>query len=376
MESDVHVEGSFKSKFGLVREAFAQNFQSGRELGACVAVMIDGEMVVDLWGGYKDKARTQYWEEDTIVSVQSVVKGFVALCGCLLIDRGDLDPARPVAYYWPEFARAGKENITVYQLLTHQSGVIYTDHVPKGAAFEWHAVANGLAEQEPAWEPGTRGGFHSSTYGHLVGELVRRVSGDPVSVFFKKEFADPLGLDFRFVLNRDEQALMAEYVTHQDSMLTLMRDPSTPLGRAWQFLDKPLDFNSPRVLETEMIHGCGHARDMAILFGQLARGGEMNGFRLLSEQMVKMLSHEAWRDICGLMDVELRMSMGLLLNHNTFGPMGPNPDAYGYFGAGGTATFADPELKLGFGYAMNAMYPGMGVSPLYLNLMEAVYACL
>ena len=376
MEAEIHVEGSYLPRFEPVRRAFAQNFMTGRELGACVAVMIDGEMVVDLWGGYRDRARAHHWEEHTMVSVQSVVKGFVALCGCLLIDRGELDPDKPVAWYWPEFGRAGKEHITVYQLLTHQSGVIYTDHVPKGAAYHWKQIADGLAEQEPAWEPGSRGAFHSSTYGHLVGELVRRITGLPLSCFFRKEFAEPLGLDFRFVLDQHEQELVAEYVTHQDSMLTLMRDPSTPLGRAWQYLDKPIDFNDRKVMESEMIHGCGNARDMARLFGQLARGGEMNGFRILSPQMIKCLSREAWRDICGLMDVELRMSMGLLLNHNTFGPMGPHPEAYGYFGAGGTATFADPVNKLGFGYAMNAMYPGMGVSPLYLNLMEAVYNCL
>lgn len=200
--SEIEIHGHCAPEFARVADAFASNFASAGEIGAAVAVCVEGEMVVDLWGGsvLRDDRLAGPWRADTIVRMMSVNKAMTALCAHLLIDRGLLDLTEPVARYWPEFAQAGKQDITVRQLLGGLAGLIYPDEVPAGSAYDWDRMVEGLAAQAPAFPPGTRGAYHSSTYGHLVGELVRRVDGRRPGQFFREEIATPFEIDYWFAV--------------------------------------------------------------------------------------------------------------------------------------------------------------------------------
>jgi CubicO group peptidase (beta-lactamase class C family) len=195
--SDVPVSGFANEKFAGVREAFEENLRSGADLGASVAITLEGETVVDLWGGWADEARTQPWQKDTIVNVYSTTKTMTALTALLLADRGALDLDAPVARYWPEFAANGKSGIKVSHLLSHSAGLSgWKDKVTTADLYDWEKATALLAAQAPFWEPGTASGYHSLTQGYLVGEVVRRITGKSLGTVFREEIAEPLGADF------------------------------------------------------------------------------------------------------------------------------------------------------------------------------------
>ena len=193
MTTRLEINGECGSKFRAVQEVFEENFVSLGEVGASVAVYLDGKLVVDLWGGYADAARTHLWEQDTIVNVYSTTKGMTAICAHKLVDQGKLDLDAPVAFYWPEFAQAGKGEIPVRYLLSHRAGLPAVK-APLGpdAMFDWEAMTRALAAQQPWWEPGTQHGYHAFTFGWLVGEVVRRISGRSLGTYFREEVAVPL----------------------------------------------------------------------------------------------------------------------------------------------------------------------------------------
>src|SRR5947209_11840914 len=182
------VHGSCSPRFQAVGDGFERNFAEGGEVGASVCVVLAGEPVVDLWGGVADRPTGRPWERDTIGLVWSCTKGAVALCAHVLVARGQLDLDAPVARYWPEFAQAGKEAVTTRLLLSHQAGLpAVRQPLRPGGLFDWQYVTETLAAEAPFWEPGTRQGYHALTFGHLVGEVVRRVAGRPLDVFFREE---------------------------------------------------------------------------------------------------------------------------------------------------------------------------------------------
>ena len=191
-EPVAEIAGHCDPAFARVREVFEKSFTIG-EAGAGVAVTIDGEKVVDLWGGWAGADRTRPWVQDTIVNTFSTTKGMTATCAHMLVDRGLLDLDEPVATYWPEFAQAGKEKIPVRQLLTHQAGLAAVKpDLPRELRLDWEATTAALAAQAPAWEPGTKNAYHSVTFGYLVGEVVRRIDGRSLGTFFREEIAEPL----------------------------------------------------------------------------------------------------------------------------------------------------------------------------------------
>ena len=211
--SEVEIHGECDPRFAGVREAFEENFTERGDIGAAVAVTIDGEPVVDLWAGHADAAGTRAWERDTIVNVYSTGKGMLSLGLHMLADRGLVDIEAPVASYWPEFAQAGKEGVTVRHVLGHRSGVVGARRLlPKEACYDWETMTTALAEAEPWWEPGTRHGYHVWTYGWIIGEIVRRVSGRPPGAFLREEIADPLGVDFFVGTPASEQGRIADIV--------------------------------------------------------------------------------------------------------------------------------------------------------------------
>ncbi len=201
MTSKVKIQGLCESRFEAVKDAFIRNFEEGMEVGASFAVMINGKYVIDIWGGFKNKEKTQPWEKETICNVYSTTKVPTVLCTMICVDRGLLDLDEKVATYWPEFAQNGKENILVRHLLSHTSGLAGIEEpIPSRTLYDWDKIINLLAAQKPWWEPGTKSGYHMYTHGFLLGELVKRVSGKTLGTFFKEEIANPLNIDFHIGL--------------------------------------------------------------------------------------------------------------------------------------------------------------------------------
>ena len=201
MKSKVEINGLCESRFQAVKDAFARNFEEGMEVGASFAVTINGEYVIDIWGGYKDQERTQPWEKDTISNVYSTTKVPTVLCTMMCVDRGLLDLDEKIAKYWPEFAQNGKENILLRHILSHTSGLAGIEEtVPSSAYYDWDRITSLLAAQKPWWEPGTKSGYHAITHGFLLGELVKRVTGKTLGTFFKEEMASQLNIDFHIGL--------------------------------------------------------------------------------------------------------------------------------------------------------------------------------
>lgn len=378
----IEIHGHCDAAFGAVKDAFARNFAQRGEVGAGVAIYQDGEPVVDLWGGRiaRDGKPDGPWQSDTLVQMMSVNKALTALCAHILVERGQLDFAKPVAAYWPEFAQAGKENITVGQLVGGMAALVYPDAVPDGAAFDWTVMATGLAAQAPNWPPGTRGAYHSSTYGNLVGEVVRRVSGRLPGVFFREEVAERFGIDYWFGLPVSEQHRLSDVLNNPESVTAtaIAQGPTNPLGRAWHILPVPNLF-APLDAETitrEMpsAFGRGNARAVARLYGILARGGSLDGKHLVSEETIARMRTLQWQGNCGLTGRDFRYAMGFFLNTPGLVPLGPNPNAFGQPGAGGSLGFADPERRLGFSYCTNYMCAGAGLGDRCEALIEATFA--
>ncbi|GHI09840.1 serine hydrolase [Streptomyces cellostaticus] len=384
---EAQVHGHCDPRFAAVREAFEENFRERDELGASVAVTADGETVVDLWGGWADAARTRPWQRDTLVNVWSTTKGPVALCAHLLADRGLLDFDRPVAAYWPEFAAAGKEEVLVRHLLSHRAGLsgLREPHT-LGQLYDWELTTARLAATEPWWEPGTRSGYHALTYGFLVGEVVRRVSGLRPGAFLEREVTGPLGIDFTIGLPEKESGRAAELVHPRGSdtgeQAAVFRQLSPAALAA---LANPLvgaaEANTPewRAAEIPAANGHGTARAVAGLYGVFAGRGRHGGRRVLSPQAAERVREGQGhcRDLVlgAGFERETEIGLGLWLS-GPHGSYGPNPRAFGHDGFGGSCGLADPEAGLSLGYAMNRMGPHIADDPRKTALVDALYSAV
>lgn len=372
------IHGSFDPAFRAVRDAFRENFASRGEIGAAVAIYADGRKVLDLWAGVADPETQAPWERDSIVCMMSVGKAMAALCVYRLIERDEIDLDLPVARYWPEFARAGKAAITVRQLLAGQAGLIYTDHAPDGAGLDWATMTDALSRQEPEWQPGTRGAYHSATAGFLFGELVRRVDGRSLDRFFAEEIAEPLNISYKFGLDDTDMARVARILPNPQSVtLTQIADPMSKLGRAWRIMPDRKDFLNAEDFRRGLFpsaNGHGNARAVARIYGALANGGEIDGYHLVSPAMIEIMRDLAWDDICGMTDRPFRYGHGFFLS-NDLAPFGGNPRAFGHPGAGGAIGFADPEAGIAFSYSPNFMCAGAGVGDRCEALIDALQDC-
>ncbi|OQR62110.1 EstA family serine hydrolase [Streptomyces maremycinicus] len=381
------IHGHCDPRFAAVRAAFEENFRDRDELGAAVSVTVDGVTVADLWGGWADAARTRAWERDTLVNVWSTSKGPTALCAHLLADRGLLDLDAPVAAYWPEFGAAGKERIPVRHLLSHRAGLAgLREPHSLGQLYDWEFTTARLAATEPWWEPGTRSGYHAFTYGFLVGEVVRRVSGLLPGAFLEREVTGPLGVDFTIGLPEKEAGraavLVRPPVAPADEQAAAFRR-SAPAAVA--ALTNPVvgagEANSAqwRAAEIPAANGHGTARAVAALYGIFAGRGVYGGRRFLSAEAAERVrqGQGACRDLvlgAGLgHDTEL--GLGLWLS-GTHGSYGPNPRAFGHDGFGGSCGLADPEAGVSLGYVMNRMGPRIADDPRKTALVDALYSAL
>lgn len=351
------IHGRCDERFAAVRYVLADNLDTGLDVGASVAVFIDGEPVVDIWGGHRDAARTVPWEEDTIVTVFSTTKTMVALCALILVDRGELDFHAPVARYWPEFAAAGKERIEVRHVLGHTAGLPGWDRplAPQDLA-DWEKCTTSLAAQAPWWEPGTASGYHALTQGYLVGELIRRVTGLSVGRFFAEAVAGPLGADFHIGLTADHDHRVAELIPppHAD----LVDLAPTELGaRALAHPKVTGEMTAApwwRRAEIPAANGFGNARSVAAVQSVIACGGEARGTRLLSRPGVESIFQRQSNGRDLVLDVPLSFGMGFALDSTTT-PMRPHACTWG--GYGGSMILNDLDERLTVAYVMNRMEP-------------------
>ena len=384
----VKIEGTCDPKFSRVKDAFAENFEKRSEVGAAAAVVLDGKSVVDIWGGHADKAATRPWTRDTLVNVYSTTKGVTAICAHRLVDKGLLDIDAPVAKYWPEFAQAGKDKLPVRFLLSHRAGLPAVRKILDGdALFNWTTMTTALAEQEPWWEPGTAHGYHAVTFGWLVGEVIRRITGKTPGVYLRDEIAGPLGLDFHIGLDAKHDARVASLIAspppgpgEPNIFAEAMKNPESVVAKAFMnppLMGKPGLVNSRewRAAEIPAANGHGTARALARLYGALARGGELDGVRVMSKDEVAKCSIEQSNGPDKVLTLNTRFSQGFMMSQPG-AELGPNAKSFGHPGAGGSLGYADPEAKIGFGYTMNKMQASLLIDPRATALIEAVYASM
>lgn len=379
----VAIDGTCEPRFKRVRDAFAENFAEQGEVGATVAVTVRGKPVVDLWAGHADAARTRPWTRDTIVNIASTTKGLTAICALRLVDRGLLDLDAPVAKYWPEFAQAGKAAIPVHQLLSHRAGLpAIEEPLPTEAFYDWTRMTAALAAQKPWWEPGTQHGYHAFTFGWLVGEVVRRITGKSLGTYWREEVAERLGIDCHIGLAAEHDARVAEFIPPAPGQLDVDIDV---LRAAGPMVEKALnnppktvaDMNTRAWRGAEIPAGNAHtnARALARVFGALACGGEVDGVRVLNpERIAQARTEQASGPDAVLFGFPTRMGLGFFLPPQDAGIDGSSTAAFGSFGAGGSMALADPETQVGFAYVMNKMQPGLPPGPRALRLLEALFA--
>jgi CubicO group peptidase (beta-lactamase class C family) len=391
------VQGDCHPRFAAVRDEFERNFHERGEVGAAVCVTLGGDTVVDLWCGFADRQLTRPWQADTLTLVWSCTKGAVALCAHVLVSRGQLDLDAPVAHYWPEFAQHGKDKITTRLLLNHQAGLPAIRHpLQPGELYDWQRITDLLAAERPHWPPGTRQGYHATTFGHLIGEVVRRVSGKEFAAFYRDEIAGPLGLDFHIGLPEADEPRVAP---------TLRADPAPPGEAPNRFLTAvgADPHGAPALImkntgrkpgdqDTRLAHaavlpsqgGLASARGLAGLYAPLALGGTFRGVRLVDEEtLAAMGAVSSASAVDAVLLIGLRFGLGFMKSSdNRRGPAGARDSlvlseaAFGHAGMGGSLGFADPAARLSFGYAMNKQGRGVMLNERGQSLVDAVYRSL
>ena len=384
----VKIEGTCDPKFNRVKDVFAENFEKRGEVGAAAAVMLDGKSVVDIWAGHADRDKTRPWTRDTLVNVYSTTKGITAICAHRLADKGLLDIDAPVAKYWPEFAQAGKDKMPVRYLLSHRAGMAAVRKpLDDDALFKWDKMTTALAEQEPWWEPGTKHGYHALTFGYLVGEVIRRITGKTPGTYLRDDLAGPLGLDLHIGLDAKNDARTGDMIAmpppgpgEPNLFAEVMKNPESVAFKA--FMNPPggmrpglVNTREWRAAEIPAANGHTTARSLAKLYGVLARGGELDGVRVMSKEQVAKCSIEQSSGPDALLVINTRFSLGFMMSQPG-ASLGPNAKSFGHPGAGGSLGYADPEAKIGFGYTMNKMHASLLIDPRATALIEAVYASM
>lgn len=368
-------------RFQAVREAFGENAASRGELGAAVAVIVEGELVVDLWCGWADSERSRPWRQDTLVNVFSVGKALAGLCVLTLVSRGLLDLEEPVSRCWPQFAVAGKQDVTVREMLSHRAGLpAIGRELPEGALYDWDLVVGALAEQEPWWTPGSGHGYHVHTFGFLLGELVRRIADEPIGTFLRREIAGPFGAELSFGLARRNRARRAEYLFDHSLVSSSERSRRSPVDerlRERAYLNPPGatgigTVNTAAWQDAELPSANLHAdaRGIARVYADLARDAPS----IIDGEVLREATAEAAAGDDLVLGRPSRFGLGFQLTQPER-PLGPNAASFGHFGAGGSLGFADPQAHLGFAYVMNRGGP-QWQDPRNSALVEAVYRAL
>ncbi len=356
MATNPYLSGTFLDQFAGVADLFAKNIETGVDHGASFAVTLNGELVVDIWGGWADAKKSSLWERDTLVNVYSTTKTMTALCALILADRGQLDLDAPVSHYWSEFAANGKSAVTVSQVLSHSSGVCgWRDPIAAEDLFDWPKATALLAAQAPFWKPGTAPGYHSLTQGYLAGELVRRITGRSLGTFFREEVVGPLGADFHIGLPAKDDGRVAELIPPalsipsdmpglSDLTRNMIESPRLDIGitrtRAW------------RGAEIPAANGHGNARSVAQIQTILACGGHAQSKLFLHDSTIHraLVPQIEGTDLVLGLHAKYGLGFGLA-------PMIPLPgsDCLFWGGYGGSLVVIDTARHATYAYVMNKM---------------------
>jgi CubicO group peptidase (beta-lactamase class C family) len=366
--------GTCNARFDPLRELFAAKLESGEDLGASLVFNIDGEVVVDLWGGWADEARTVPWTENTIANIFSTTKCMTSLAALVLVDRGELDLDANVAAYWPEFAANGKAGIKVRQLLSHTSGVSgWEQPITLEDVYDWDKSTALLAAQAPWWEPGTASGYHMLNYGHLIGEVIRRITGQRLGEFLAAQIAGPLGADFHIGLPLSEFPRVANLVPppaiptipvfdpmqldpNSVAFKTWTNPPDVPPERSWTEGWRRADIGAA--------NGHGNARSLARLQSAVACGGEVDGVRLLSPKTIDRIFEVQSEGIDLVIGTPSKWGVGYCL--------APEGRVCFFGGTGGSLVVIDADRRMTFAYVMNKMGGGTIAAALAGRLSEIV----
>ncbi|MFU8817232.1 MAG: serine hydrolase domain-containing protein [Pseudomonadales bacterium] len=379
------IHGHLDPGFEPVAEAFLDGFREGRDVGAAVAVVVDGDLVVDLWHGHVDRRRETLWGEDTLVCMFSVTKAMTAICLLQAVDRGLLELDAPVSDYWPAFAAHGKSRITVRHLMTHQAGLVgFHQPVGRDLLYDWERVVQALEGESPWWEPGTRHGYHARTFGFLLGEVLRLCSGKTAAAWFRDQVAAPLDLDFWIGVRAHDLVRCAEMLPARmrpgqppgssasaRAMMRDFNDLTTPTGAAFSNPAMgPGYMNSPAFRQAELpsMNGHGTARSVARMYDRLDD--------ILSRDVLQQATTTQSLGPDAVLKSVTHFGLGLMLYHHD-SPIGVRAGSFGHAGAGGSMAFHDPYARVSFCFAMNQMEFGVvtgGESA--TRVANALYDCL
>ena len=337
------VHGSCDDRFAGVRDALAERLD-GEELGASIAVDLDGETVVDIWGGHRDEARTSPWTQDTIVNVWSTTKCVLSLAALMLVERGELDVYAPVGNYWPEFAAKGKKDVEVRHLMSHTSGVSgWEQPFSIRDMYDWEPATERLAMQRPWWEPGTASGYHSKNQGHLVGEVIRRITNKTFKKFVADEIARPLGADFQVGAVEADWGRIAPLVAPPPEEEEPGVDPSSVKGKTYLGPKASVKAaNSPEWRQADLgaLNGHSNARGVLDVLRVLSLGGEAGGRRLLSEKTIDLVFDQQSDGVDLVLGEPFRFGIGYCLGSPVI-PYVPEGRTFFWGGWGGSMAVMD-----------------------------------
>eukprot|EP01037_Dinobryon_pediforme_P018077 gene18077-18316_t len=375
-QTSTPIHGLCPPEFRRLRQAFEENFRTRGELGASVCIYVDGVKCVDLWGGFKDPARTSAWNEDTIVTMASVVKGMLAFAVHMLADRGLLDYDAPVVNYWPEFGQNGKDQITVRQAISHHAAIHFIDAAKPGDFFRWGEMVSAIAQQRPEWPAGTRGVYHTISIIFILGKLIEAVTGEMPWDYFRREVTDKLGVDYHIRLTPAELARFTPDLETHHFIANAQIPPDVMVRFFGGMGDIQTALSGEEFADAPLLTSAGNARGAARLFAFAAMDGELDGVRVLSPRTIDLMTEVQWYDKCAVWGTPMRTALGFLLNDPDYFYLGPNPEAFGTAGGGGSFAMADRKNRLSVAYSLNSWWPALGMGERTRALVDAVYADL
>lgn len=349
------IQGFTTAKFAALTDLLSQSLDSGADVGASIAVIHNEEVVADIWGGYVDAEHSAPWKSDTLVNVWSTTKTMTFLVALILCERGELDFDAPVSRYWPEFAANGKKDVLVRHLMGHTAGLSgWQERLAPEDLANWELSTSALAAQEPWWEPGSQSGYHLVSQGHLIGEVVRRISGTTIGHFFRDEVARPLGADFHIGLPESEESRVS-FVIPPEPMDVTGIDVNSIAYRS--YTSPLLDASMPqhrwwRAAEIPAANGHGNAKSVATIQSIIANGGHAQGIRFFGEKTNAHIFRTQAHGVDLILGQETHFGMGYGLASSVM-PLGPRACYWG--GYGGSVIIMDQETKLTIAYMMNRM---------------------
>lgn len=377
----MEIQGKFDPKFAEVVTEFEKNFTERGDVGASFAATIEGEMVIDIWGGHRDADKRLAWEADTLTNVYSTTKTMTFMAALMLADRGLLDLNAPVAHYWPEFAANGKAEIPVKHLLSHSAGLPGFSHrFSTAELYDWQTVIDDLAAQAPWWEPGTQSGYHAITQGFLIGEIVRRITGQSFGTWFQQNIAVPTGADFHIGVDPVDFPRLANMIpdpSAQGGLLGPMA-PDSMTARVFGSVDLPTGTdNSPgwRQAEIPAANGHGNARSVVRAQTAMANEGVAFGQQLLSPAGANRSREVLLESTDLVLMFPVKFAMGYAYG-SPWLPLCPNPNAIWWAGAGGSTIVVDKDNRICLSYVMNQMKSAMVGDERGASLAEALYKAL